>query len=73
MELFGCILSPITWLFWAASTVFWIWMLVECATKEKTEGNRQLIWIIVIAVTHLVGALIYFLVRRPERIEEYGE
>ncbi len=51
-------------------TAFWIWMLVECLTKERSEGNDKLIWIIVIALTQVIGALIYFFVRRPKRIAE---
>lgn len=54
-------------------TLFWIWMLIDCATREPSEGNDKLIWIIVIIFTHLLGALIYFLVRRPKRIEIYGK
>ena len=73
MEILGCFIFPVGTIITLAATVFWVWMLVDCATKEKTEDNRQLIWIVVIAVTHIVGALIYFFVRRPERIEEHGE
>ena len=50
-----------------AFVAFWIWMLVDCATKEPSQGNDKLIWILVIIFTHWIGALIYFLVRRPER------
>ncbi len=53
-------------------TLFWLWMLIDCAMKEPSEGNDKLIWIIVIVFTHFLGALIYFFVRRPKRIEEYG-
>ena len=53
-------------------TIFWIWMLVDCATKEPSEGNDKLIWILIIVFTHLLGALIYFFVRRPQRIAETG-
>lgn len=53
-------------------TVLWIWMIVDCATKEKSEGNDKLIWILVIVLTHWIGALIYLLVRRPKRIQQYG-
>jgi hypothetical protein len=72
MEIFGCMLVPFLAILGLASEVFWIWMLVECATKERSEGNTQLIWIVVIAVTNFIGALIYFLIRRPDRIREYG-
>ncbi|WMW21318.1 PLDc N-terminal domain-containing protein [Methanolobus mangrovi] len=53
-------------------TLFWLWILIDCAMKEPSEGNDKLIWIIVIIFTHLLGALVYFFVRRPKRIEEYG-
>jgi len=54
-------------------TIFWVWMLVDCATKEPSEGNDKVVWILVVALTHCVGALIYLLVRRPERIRLYGK
>jgi hypothetical protein len=56
----------------ALGTVFWIWMLIDCATKEPSQGNDKVVWILVIALTHLLGAAIYFLVRRPQRIREHG-
>lgn len=51
-------------------TVFWILMIIECATKEPSYGNDKLIWIVIIIFTHWIGALIYFLVRRPQRIAQ---
>jgi len=27
----------------------WIWMLVDCATKEADTGNNKVVWILVIA------------------------
>ena len=55
-----------------ALMAFWIWMLVDCATKEPSAGNEKIIWILVIIFTHWIGALIYFLVRRPQRKKEFG-
>lgn len=55
------------------ATIFWIWMIVDCATKERSEGNDKLVWILIVVLTHWIGALIYFLVRRPKRIEQFGE
>ena len=51
-------------------TIFWVWMLVDCATKEPDEGNSKVVWTIIIVFTHLVGAAIYFFVRRPQRRAE---
>jgi hypothetical protein len=49
---------------------FWIWMLVDCATKESEQGSTKIVWIIIIAVTGVVGAGVYWFMRRPQRIEE---
>ena len=53
-------------------TILWVWMIIDCATKEPAEGNDKIIWILVIVLTHWIGALIYLLVRRPKRIKQYG-
>ena len=53
-------------------TILWIWMIVDCATKEPSEGNEKLIWILIVVLTHWIGALIYLLVRRPKRIQQFG-
>ncbi len=54
-------------------TIFWIWMLVDCATNEPSEGNDKLVWILIIALTHLLGAMLYFFIRRPQRITLTGK
>jgi len=50
-----------------AGTVFWIWMIVECATKDKDPD--RLVWTIIIVFTHIIGAALYFFIRRPVRIK----
>jgi prolipoprotein diacylglyceryltransferase len=54
-----------------AGFLFWLWMLVECATKEPDYGNTKIVWIIIIVFTNLVGALAYFFVQRPQRLQRY--
>lgn len=53
-------------------TIFWIWMLVDCAVNEPAHDNNKIVWILIIIFTHFIGALIYFLVRRNQRIYELG-
>lgn len=48
-------------------TLFWIWMLVDCAKREP-PGEDRVLWILIIALTHLVGAAIYFFARRRPRL-----
>lgn len=56
-----------------AALIFWVWMLIDCATREPSEGNDKIVWILIIVFTNWIGALIYYLVRRPERIRQYGQ
>ena len=51
---------------------FWVWMLVECATKESETGNTKVVWAIIIVFTNMIGATIYYFVRRPQRWKELG-
>jgi hypothetical protein len=48
---------------------FWIWMLVDCVTKESSQGNDKLVWVLILVLTNWIGALIYFFVRRPQRLK----
>jgi prolipoprotein diacylglyceryltransferase len=50
---------------------FWLWMLVDCATKESDQGNTKIVWIIIIVFTNFVGAIVYFLVQRPRRLQRF--
>jgi len=50
----------------AALFGFWVWMLVDCATKEDDQ-NQKIIWIIVIVLTGIIGALLYFFIRKLPR------
>ena len=29
--------------------IFWVWMIVDCATKEPGEGNDKIVWILLSA------------------------
>jgi hypothetical protein len=53
-------------------TIFWLVMIVECATKEADTGNNKIVWIVILVFTHIIGAFLYLLVRRPERQRELG-
>ncbi len=60
-------------LFGILGTIFWIWMLIDCATNEPSQGNGKIIWILIIVFLHWLGALIYFLARRSKRIAGGGK
>ncbi len=47
--------------------VFWVWMLVHCATNQSLKGKEKTVWVVIIALTTWLGALLYFFIRRPQR------
>jgi prolipoprotein diacylglyceryltransferase len=65
-------LLPLAILLVLAGYAFWIWMIVDCATKESSVGNDKLVWILIIVFAQIIGALIYYFVRRrPRRFAEW--
>ena len=54
-------------------SMFWLWMLIECLVKESDEGNTKVMWIGIILLSSLVGAMLYFIIRRPQRKAELGK
>jgi hypothetical protein len=58
--LFSIFLIPLGLL----ATAFWIWMLIDCIKNESIGGNEKIAWVLVIALTHLLGAVIYFFAGR---------
>ncbi|MCE0523921.1 MAG: PLD nuclease N-terminal domain-containing protein [Methylacidiphilales bacterium] len=52
--------------------VLWIAALVSCIKNESSTDNTKVVWVVIIAVSQVFGALAYFLIRRPQRIRELG-
>ena len=48
-------------------TAFWVWMLVHAILNKNLTDNERLLWVVVIALTHVIGALIYIFVGLPKR------
>ena len=61
-------MSVLIFLLILATAAFWLWMLIECLTREPS-GIEKLIWTMVILLTYFLGAVLYFTLRRPARIE----
>lgn len=45
------------------ASVFWVWMLIDCLTSPMPSGEK-ILWFLVILFLHLLGALIYFFIKR---------
>lgn len=54
------------------AAIFWLWVLIDCVTKEPSEGNDKVVWTILILFAPWIGAILYYFVRRPERIKAAG-
>ncbi len=52
--------------------IFWLWVLVDCLTKEPSEGNEKVAWVLFILMVPVIGALLYYIIRRPERVKATG-
>ncbi len=46
----------------------WLWMLVDCVRNRGLSDNERLIWVIVICLTHVLGALVYLCFGRRSRV-----
>jgi len=53
-------------------SIFWVWMIVDAATKEPEGDPDKLMWVLIVVLGQGIGAAIYYFVRRPERIRKYG-
>jgi hypothetical protein len=69
--IFSIVNFAVSGVIWLAFTAFWVWMILEAATKEPREGHERLIWIIIMVFVPYFGAIAYYLVRRPVRIRTY--
>lgn len=45
---------------------FWVWMIVDCANYEK-EGSTKIAWLLVILLAGIIGAPLYYLIRKLPR------
>ena len=68
------IFAPLIFFFWMlggvlglALTVFWIWMIVDCAQNETSRGNSKIVWLLIIILLNWVGAILYYFIRRSGR------
>ena len=49
-----------------AAMAFWVWMLVDCANRE-TEGSTKLAWLLIVLFLGVIGAPLYFVLRKLPR------
>ena len=45
----------------ALLAIFWVWMLVDAVTRKFKTDAEKIVWVLVIILTHIIGAVIYYL------------
>ena len=50
-----------------AAFAFWIWMLISAIQNKGLTESEKIAWVLVIALLHVLGAIIYFFVGHPKR------
>jgi len=48
--------------------VFWIFMIVDAAQREFKQENDKVLWILIVVLTGIIGAIIYyFMIKKPNK------
>ena len=50
-----------------AAFVFWICMLISAIQNRGLTESEKIVWVLVIVLLHVLGAIIYFFAGRPKR------
>jgi hypothetical protein len=45
------------------TTIFWIWMLIDCLFNPRARGGNKVFWFLFILFTQFFGAIVYFFVK----------
>lgn len=45
-------------------SIFWLWMLIDCLLAP-IPPMEKLVWFLVIFCLHILGAILYYVLRRP--------
>jgi hypothetical protein len=53
-------------------TALWVWVIIDLALNEPS-GSDKVVWILVGLLGGWIGAAIYWIVRRPKRLEQFGK
>jgi 4-amino-4-deoxy-L-arabinose transferase-like glycosyltransferase len=64
------IFMGIIWLVFFAlgilGVIFWIFMLIDAVKKKYKNENDKIIWILVIVLVGVLGAIIYYFVEKDK-------
>jgi hypothetical protein len=61
-------------IFWGLlilSSIFVLWMLVDCLTSSM-PATEKILWLLVILFLHLIGALLYYFIKKRSSVNGVG-
>lgn len=47
--------------------LFWFWMMFDCIKNESYSTGEVIIWLVIMILGNIVGALLYFFLRKVPR------
>jgi magnesium-transporting ATPase (P-type) len=62
------ILVLVTISFLLAFLGFWIYTIVDVAKSNFADDTTKIVWLLVVLITGIIGAVIYWIFGRPHRI-----
>ena len=54
------IMLPLMIVLTISALIFWIRMIIDCAKRDFANQNEKIVWLIVICITQIIGALAYW-------------
>lgn len=46
------------------TSIFWLWMLIDAILNPRLRGVEKLVWVLVVLLLHVLGAVLYFFIGR---------
>ena len=46
------------------ASIFWLWMLIDSILNPRLRGTEKIVWVLVVLLLNVLGAVIYFFIGR---------
>ena len=63
----GLVCMLVMFVFGIAAFAIWLWALIDAIRNPSLDGNMKLIWVLVIVITGILGAILYLILGRGKR------
>lgn len=63
----------VMFLFWIASIILWIAAFIDILKSDFKGGSDKIVWLLVVVFLPLVGAILYFVIGKTQKIDKPTE